>query len=62
MKPDPPVGLRVSPKVRGVLLEWSPPPTWANLDIFPLKYQIRFQWNIRGIPKNVNVRITKKVV
>lgn len=55
VKPDPPVDLRVSPKVRSVLLEWSPPLTWDNLDIFPLKYQIRFQWNIRGKPKFVNI-------
>lgn len=58
VKPDPPVHLRVSPKVRSLLVEWSPPTTWANLDIFPLKYQIRFQWEIWGKPKFVNVRKT----
>nr|XP_020469709.1 interleukin-27 subunit beta [Monopterus albus] len=56
VKPDPPVNIRVSPhNIRNLLVEWSPPPTWADLQIFPLKYQIRYQWENRGIPKSVNL-------
>ncbi|XP_070699033.1 interleukin-27 subunit beta-like [Pempheris klunzingeri] len=56
VKPDPPVDVRVSPlNVRNLLAEWSPPPTWTNLDILPLKYQILYQWENRGIPKSVNL-------
>lgn len=56
VKPDPPVDVRVSPlNSRSLLVEWSPPPTWANLDIIPLKYQILYQWENRGTPKSVNL-------
>ncbi|XP_038585233.1 interleukin-27 subunit beta [Micropterus salmoides] len=56
VKPDPPLDVRVSPhNVRNLLVEWSPPPTWANLDILPLKYQILYQWQNRGTPKSVNL-------
>ncbi|XP_050934156.1 LOW QUALITY PROTEIN: interleukin-27 subunit beta [Lates calcarifer] len=56
VKPDPPVDVRVSPhNIRNLLVEWSPPPTWANLDIFPLKYQIMYQWENRGTPKFVSL-------
>uniref|UniRef100_A0A4W6E4T4 Fibronectin type-III domain-containing protein n=1 Tax=Lates calcarifer TaxID=8187 RepID=A0A4W6E4T4_LATCA len=41
--------------IRNLLVEWSPPPTWANLDIFPLKYQIMYQWENRGTPKFVSL-------
>ncbi len=58
VKPDPPAHVRVSPlNSRNVLVEWSPPPAWANLDILPLKYQILYRWESRGTPKSVNVRI-----
>ncbi|KAM3594028.1 uncharacterized protein V6R79_000809 [Siganus canaliculatus] len=58
VKPDPPVDIRASPlNFRHLLLEWSPPPTWANLDILPLKYQILYQWESRGTTKSVNVRM-----
>lgn len=58
VKPDPPVDVRVSPRgTRNLLVEWSPPPSWANLDILPLKYQILYQWENRGTPKSVNVRM-----
>ncbi|KAF0044101.1 hypothetical protein F2P81_003259 [Scophthalmus maximus] len=56
VRPDPPVDVRVSPhNGRDLLVEWSPPSTWNDLDIFPLKYQIMYQWEIRGIPKSVNL-------
>ncbi|XP_056282504.1 interleukin-27 subunit beta [Pseudoliparis swirei] len=56
VKPDPPVEVRVSPPgTRGLLVEWSPPPTWTNLDIFPLKYQIRYRWEIRGSQKSATL-------
>ncbi|XP_074517150.1 interleukin-27 subunit beta [Sebastes fasciatus] len=57
VKPDPPENVRVSPHdTRNLLLvEWSPPSTWANLDIFPLKYQILYQWEHKGTPKSVNL-------
>ncbi|KAK7904775.1 hypothetical protein WMY93_017382 [Mugilogobius chulae] len=45
VKPDPPVNLRVSssdPKV--VLVQWDPPSTWSYMDIFPLKYELLYQW------------------
>ncbi|KAM9341544.1 interleukin-27 subunit beta [Symphorus nematophorus] len=55
-KPDPPVDVRVSPLgIRKLLVQWSPPPTWANLHIVPLKYHILYQWENRGIPKSVNL-------
>ncbi|KAM9842796.1 interleukin-27 subunit beta [Aulostomus maculatus] len=56
VKPDPPVDLQVSPHdTRNILVEWSPPPTWDNLHIFPLKYHILYQWENRGMPKSVNL-------
>lgn len=57
MKPDPPVDVQVSPHdVKHLVLQWSPPPTWTSLDIFPLKYQVLYQWENRGIPTSVKVR------
>ncbi|CAK6966984.1 interleukin-27 subunit beta [Scomber scombrus] len=56
VKPNPPVDVRVSPHPkRGVSVKWSAPPTWANLDIFPLIYEIRYQWESRGTPESRNV-------
>ncbi|XP_054470494.1 interleukin-27 subunit beta [Anoplopoma fimbria] len=56
VKPDPPVDVQVSPQgTRNLMVEWSHPPTWANLDIFPLKYQILYKWEHRGTPKSVNL-------
>ncbi|XP_060918886.1 interleukin-27 subunit beta [Labrus mixtus] len=56
VKPDPPVQVRVSThNNRNLLVEWSPPPTWTNMDIFPLKYQILYKWENRGTPKSVNL-------
>ncbi|KAL6105475.1 ebi3 [Pungitius sinensis] len=56
VKPDPPVDVRVSPHdTKNLLLEWSHPPTWTYLNIFPLKYQILYQWENRGTPKSVNL-------
>ncbi|XP_026195766.1 interleukin-27 subunit beta [Anabas testudineus] len=56
VKPDSPVNVRVSPhKSRNLMVSWSPPPTWDNLDILPLKYQILYQWEHRGNPKSVNL-------
>ncbi|CAL8284251.1 unnamed protein product [Lota lota] len=44
VKPDPPVELRVSQgSLRRLVVEWSPPPTWSNLEVFPLKYRLRYQ-------------------
>ena len=44
MKPDPPVELRVSQGgPHRLAVEWSPPPTWSNLEVFPLKYRVRYQ-------------------
>ncbi|XP_039994094.1 interleukin-27 subunit beta [Xiphias gladius] len=52
VKPDPPVDVRVSPhNIRNLLVEWSPPSTWADLDIFPLKYHIMYRWENRGTQK-----------
>lgn len=57
VKPDSPVDVRVFPRnLRHLLLRWSPPPTWDNLDIFPLKYQLRYQWENRGLTRTVHVR------
>ncbi|XP_076013683.1 interleukin-27 subunit beta [Genypterus blacodes] len=54
VKPDPPVNVRVFPDhFRNLTVEWSPPATWSNLDIFPLKYHIQYKWEIRGTPKSV---------
>ncbi|XP_008290085.1 interleukin-27 subunit beta [Stegastes partitus] len=56
VKPDPPVQVRVSPhNVRNLMVKWSAPPTWTSLDIFPLKYHIRYQWNNRGTPMSSNL-------
>ncbi|XP_040917443.1 interleukin-27 subunit beta [Toxotes jaculatrix] len=56
VKPDPPVNVRVSPhNIRNWMVEWSPPDTWTNLEIFPLKYQIMYQWEIRGTTKSVRL-------
>ncbi|TKS86818.1 Interleukin-27 subunit beta [Collichthys lucidus] len=56
VKPDPPVDVRVSPlNIRNLLVEWSPPPTWTNLYIFPLKYQILYQWESRGTTRSINL-------
>nr|XP_046269192.1 interleukin-27 subunit beta isoform X2 [Scatophagus argus] len=62
VKPDPPVNVRVSPlNKRTLLMKWSPPPTWTNLDILPLKYQILYQWENRGIPKSLGPFESTKV-
>ncbi|MED6287102.1 hypothetical protein CHARACLAT_013001 [Characodon lateralis] len=56
VKPDPPVDVRVSPMAtKNLLVEWSPPTTWKSMDIFPLKYQILYQWKIRGTTKSINL-------
>ncbi|XP_054652783.1 interleukin-27 subunit beta [Dunckerocampus dactyliophorus] len=56
VKPDPPVDIKVSPhNVRAVLMEWSAPPTWTHMDIVPLKYQIMYQWDVKGTTKSVNL-------
>ncbi|CAG5866624.1 unnamed protein product [Menidia menidia] len=56
VKPESPVDVRVSSKnAKDLLVEWSPPPTWTSLDIFPLKYHIRYQWDHRGTPKSVSL-------
>ncbi|XP_035024270.2 interleukin-27 subunit beta [Hippoglossus stenolepis] len=56
VKPDPPVDVRVSShSTRNLLVQWSPPSTWTNLHIFPLKYQIMYQWENRGIASSVNL-------
>ncbi|CAL8274554.1 unnamed protein product [Merluccius merluccius] len=49
VKPDPPVEVKVSPVggLRKLAVEWAPPLTWSNLDIFPLKYQLRYSWSHR---------------
>uniref|UniRef100_A0A8C6TV29 Fibronectin type-III domain-containing protein n=1 Tax=Neogobius melanostomus TaxID=47308 RepID=A0A8C6TV29_9GOBI len=45
----PPVALHVSsPDPRTVLVQWEPPSTWTNIDIFPLKYKIMYQWRRDG--------------
>ncbi|KAJ3613744.1 hypothetical protein NHX12_019990 [Muraenolepis orangiensis] len=56
VKPDSPVELRVSPGgPRKLVVEWSPPPTWSNLDVFPLKYRLRYRWSNR--PRNHTVQL-----
>ncbi|XP_040055812.2 interleukin-27 subunit beta [Gasterosteus aculeatus] len=56
VRPDPPVDVRVSPHdTKNLLLEWSHPPTWTDLKIFPLKYQILYEWENRGTTKSVNL-------
>lgn len=56
VKPDPPVDVRVSPLTnKNLLVEWSPPPTWTSMDIFPLKYQILYQWETRGTLKSITL-------
>lgn len=56
VKPDPPMHVRVSPQnAKMLLVEWDPPSTWENMDIFPLKYQIQYQWWIKGSMKSVNL-------
>ncbi|XP_072222047.1 interleukin-27 subunit beta [Leuresthes tenuis] len=56
VKPDPPVDVRVfSQNIKNLLVEWSPPPTWTSLDIFPLKYHIQYQWHHRDTLKSVNL-------
>ncbi|XP_047466200.1 interleukin-27 subunit beta [Mugil cephalus] len=56
VKPDRPVDIRVSPHgPRKMLLEWSPPPTWTNMNILPLKYHIVYKWIHRGTPMLVNL-------
>uniref|UniRef100_A0A665U9X2 Fibronectin type-III domain-containing protein n=1 Tax=Echeneis naucrates TaxID=173247 RepID=A0A665U9X2_ECHNA len=56
VKPDPPEDVRVySHDIRDLVVEWSTPSTWANLDIFPLKYHIKYQWENRGTLKIVNL-------
>lgn len=54
VKPDPPVNVRISPQHNSTLvMEWAPPPSWAYINIFPLKYQIQYQWDNRGSPVSV---------
>ncbi|KAM7376086.1 hypothetical protein PAMP_005833 [Pampus punctatissimus] len=48
VKPDPPVDIRFSTNHTRNLLEWSAPPTWGNLHIFPLKYQILYELTSRS--------------
>ncbi|XP_030574498.1 interleukin-27 subunit beta [Archocentrus centrarchus] len=56
VKPDPPIDVRVSPNnTRNLLVEWSPPPTWTDLAVFPLKYQILYQWENKGARKSVTL-------
>ncbi|XP_029982976.1 interleukin-27 subunit beta [Sphaeramia orbicularis] len=56
VKPDPPVDVWVSAQnPKTAVVGWTPPPTWANLDIFPLKYQILYRWENRGTLKSVNL-------
>ncbi|KAM9355342.1 interleukin-27 subunit beta [Pholidichthys leucotaenia] len=55
VKPDPPVDVRVSPQNGNILVQWSPPLTWKNLDIFPLQYYIVYQWENKGTPKSVSL-------
>ncbi|CAJ1074412.1 interleukin-27 subunit beta isoform X1 [Xyrichtys novacula] len=56
VKPDPPVDVQVSPQMnRNLLVEWSPPQTWAYINIFPLNYQILYQWVSKGVTRHVNL-------
>ncbi|XP_042245007.1 interleukin-27 subunit beta [Thunnus albacares] len=59
VKPDPPVDIQVSTQhfknFRNLSVEWSPPPTWANLDIFPLQYHLQYQWENRGKTQSVKL-------
>ncbi|XP_015243312.1 PREDICTED: interleukin-27 subunit beta [Cyprinodon variegatus] len=55
VQPDPPVNITLSPlTTKTLLVEWSPPPTWRSIDIFPLKYHIRYRWETKGNPVSVN--------
>ncbi|XP_028293565.1 interleukin-27 subunit beta [Gouania willdenowi] len=56
VKPDPPEGVTVSHHHgRKFLVQWNPPPTWNNLDLFPLKYHVQYQWESRDGPRSVNL-------
>lgn len=55
VKPDPPVDVQLSLSAKSLWVSWSPPPTWGNMDILPLKYHIKYQWTSRGIHKSVTV-------
>ncbi|KAM6973035.1 interleukin-27 subunit beta [Aplochiton taeniatus] len=49
VKPDPPVEVHVAPETFNRLsVKWAPPPTWSNLDFFPLKYKLQFHWENDG--------------
>ncbi|XP_033844420.1 interleukin-27 subunit beta [Periophthalmus magnuspinnatus] len=49
VKPDPPQAVQVScQNSRTVQVKWDPPSTWAHIDIFPLKYELLYQWTSRG--------------
>ncbi|XP_072259425.1 interleukin-27 subunit beta isoform X2 [Pyxicephalus adspersus] len=46
IRPDPPVNISLYPVHPGsnvLLLQWSPPPSWPQLDYFPLSYLIRYK-------------------
>ncbi|XP_053701459.1 interleukin-27 subunit beta [Synchiropus splendidus] len=49
VKPDPPTSIQVSSRNHSnIMVTWSPPPTWANLEIFPLKYEMLYHYDHRG--------------
>ncbi|XP_055012786.1 interleukin-27 subunit beta [Boleophthalmus pectinirostris] len=57
VKPDPPESVQVSCLNPGtVLVQWEPPSTWAHRDIFPLKYELLYQWRSRGQIRSNHVR------
>lgn len=47
--------MQLSLSAKNLRVSWSPPPTWGNMDILPLKYHIMYQWTSRGIHKSVTV-------
>ncbi|XP_063075802.1 interleukin-27 subunit beta [Engraulis encrasicolus] len=59
VKPDPPVDVKVTPlwkarDQRRVLVEWRPPPTWPEPELFPLKYKVRYYWGSNRQPVEVD--------
>ncbi|XP_044153694.1 interleukin-27 subunit beta-like [Bufo gargarizans] len=46
IRPDPPVNVSISSICREskkLYVQWQPPPSWPYLEIFPLKYKVRYR-------------------
>ncbi|KAG7456790.1 hypothetical protein MATL_G00239780 [Megalops atlanticus] len=63
VKPDPPVNVTVIPGPgRQLSVEWAPPPTWTELDNFPLKYKVQYYRGINESPRTVGPYESEKAV